>query len=95
MSGATTTSPRPASASWCSACSANVSSGSFETSPRHSRARSESSPAARGESQELDFKRERLRELGRLAKLGETLLTALVAGKTVDPTPILKVYEDS
>lgn len=52
---------------------------------------------ARGprESQELEFKRERLRELGRLAKLGETLLTALVAGKTVDPTPILKVYEDS
>lgn len=43
----------------------------------------------------LEFKRERIRELRRLAKLGETLLTALVAGKTVDPTPFLKVYEDS
>ena len=33
--------------------------------------------------------------VGIVAKLGETLLNALVAGKTVDPTPILKVYEDS
>jgi HTH-type transcriptional regulator, glycine betaine synthesis regulator len=41
------------------------------------------------------FKRERIRELRRLAKLGETLLNALVAGKTVDPTPILKVYDES
>jgi DNA-binding transcriptional regulator GbsR (MarR family) len=40
----------------------------------------------------LAFKRERLGELRRLAKLGETLLTALVAGKTVDPTPFLKMY---
>jgi DNA-binding transcriptional regulator GbsR (MarR family) len=39
-----------------------------------------------------DFKRERVHELQRLSKLGETLLTALVAGKVVDPTPILKVY---
>jgi DNA-binding transcriptional regulator GbsR (MarR family) len=38
------------------------------------------------------FKRDRLGELRRLARLGETLLTALVAGKTVDPTPILKMY---
>ena len=38
------------------------------------------------------FKRERLSELRRLARLGESLLTALVAGKTVDPTPILKMY---
>jgi hypothetical protein len=50
-------------------------------------------PAEQGEkSGSLPFKRERLGELRRLAKLGETLLTALVAGKTVDPTPILKVY---
>jgi HTH-type transcriptional regulator, glycine betaine synthesis regulator len=41
------------------------------------------------------FKRDRIRELRRLSKLGETLLNSLVAGKTVDPTPILKVYEDS
>jgi HTH-type transcriptional regulator, glycine betaine synthesis regulator len=40
----------------------------------------------------LAFKRERLNELRRLSKLGETLLTALVAGKTVDPTPLLKLY---
>lgn len=40
----------------------------------------------------LDFKRERIQELRRLSKLGETLLTALVAGKSIDPTPILKVY---
>lgn len=39
-----------------------------------------------------DFKRGRVQELQRLAKLGETLLTALVAGKIVDPTPFLKVY---
>jgi len=39
-----------------------------------------------------DFKRNRVRELQRLATLGETLLTALVAGKIVDPTPFLKVY---
>jgi DNA-binding transcriptional regulator GbsR (MarR family) len=50
-------------------------------------------PAEQGEkSGSLPFKRERLGELRRLAKLGETLLAALVAGKTVDPTPILKVY---
>jgi len=43
----------------------------------------------------LAFKRERLAELRRLARLGETLLTALVAGKTVDPTPLLKMYGGS
>jgi DNA-binding transcriptional regulator GbsR (MarR family) len=48
-------------------------------------------PADRGQKA-LAFKRERLAELRRLARLGETLLTALVAGKTVDPTPILKMY---
>jgi HTH-type transcriptional regulator, glycine betaine synthesis regulator len=47
-------------------------------------------PNERGEN--LAFKRERLDELQRLSKLGETLLTALVAGKTVDPTPFLKIY---
>jgi DNA-binding transcriptional regulator GbsR (MarR family) len=41
-----------------------------------------------------DFKRQRVHELQRLARLGETLLTALVAGKVVDPTPFLKVYGD-
>ncbi|HEX3774094.1 MAG TPA: hypothetical protein VHV51_06485 [Polyangiaceae bacterium] len=44
------------------------------------------------ESSSPDFKRARVHELQRLAKLGETLLTALVAGKVVDPAPILKVY---
>jgi DNA-binding transcriptional regulator GbsR (MarR family) len=53
-------------------------------------------PHEKGEkSASLAFKRERLGELRRLAKLGETLLTALVAGKTVDPTPILKMYGGS
>jgi HTH-type transcriptional regulator, glycine betaine synthesis regulator len=42
-----------------------------------------------------DFKRDRVHELQRLACLGETLLTALVAGKMVDPTPFLKVYGDT
>jgi DNA-binding transcriptional regulator GbsR (MarR family) len=42
-----------------------------------------------------DFKRDRVHELQRLARLGETLLTALVAGKIVDPTPFLKVYGDT
>ncbi len=57
------------------------------------RALSTGSQAKRGPS--LDFKRERIQELRRLARLGEVLLNALVAGKTVDPTPILKVYEES
>ncbi|HEV8245875.1 MAG TPA: hypothetical protein VGP93_08900 [Polyangiaceae bacterium] len=47
------------------------------------------------ENRALDFKRDRIRELRRLAKLGEALLNALAAGKAVDPTPILKVYEES
>jgi DNA-binding transcriptional regulator GbsR (MarR family) len=42
----------------------------------------------------LAFKRERLNELRRLSKLGETLLTALVA-ETVDPAPLLKLYGGS
>jgi len=41
----------------------------------------------------VDFKRERVHELSRLSKLGETLLTALVAGKAVDPTPFLTRFE--
>jgi len=41
----------------------------------------------------VEFKRARLRELSTLAKLGETLLQALVSGKTIDPTPLLKVAE--
>jgi len=41
----------------------------------------------------MAFKRERLRELRALAKLGEALLTALVSGKTVDPSPLLKMAE--
>jgi DNA-binding transcriptional regulator GbsR (MarR family) len=45
-----------------------------------------------GKSGALAFKRERLAELRRLARLGESLLTALVAGKMVDPTPLLKMY---
>jgi DNA-binding transcriptional regulator GbsR (MarR family) len=50
-------------------------------------------PAERGAKPgALAFKRERLGELRRLARLGETLLTALVAGKTVDPTPLLKLH---
>jgi DNA-binding transcriptional regulator GbsR (MarR family) len=48
-------------------------------------------PGDRGQKA-LAFKRERLTELRRLARLGETLLTSLVAGKTVDPTPFLKMY---
>lgn len=44
-----------------------------------------------GKAGALAFKRERLAELRRLSRLGETLLTSLVAGKTIDPTPILKV----
>ena len=41
------------------------------------------------------FKRDRVHELQRLARLGESLLTALVAGKIIDPTPFLKVYGDT
>jgi HTH-type transcriptional regulator, glycine betaine synthesis regulator len=49
-------------------------------------------PHAKGDASPPDFKRTRVHELQRLSKLGETLLTALVAGKMVDPTPFLKVY---
>jgi DNA-binding transcriptional regulator GbsR (MarR family) len=52
-------------------------------------------PRPSDERNPADFKRERVHELQRLARLGETLLTALVAGKTVDPTPFLKVYGDT
>ena len=38
-------------------------------------------------------KQERLRELQQLAKLGESLLTALVSGRSVDPSPFLRVAE--
>jgi DNA-binding transcriptional regulator GbsR (MarR family) len=49
-------------------------------------------PRHPGTASAPDFKRDRVHELQRLSKLGETLLTALVAGKVVDPTPFLKVY---
>jgi len=39
------------------------------------------------------FKRGKLRELQGLAKLGESLLSALVSGRSIDPTPLLKVAE--
>ena len=51
-------------------------------------------PRPSDDSGPTDFKRDRVHELQRLARLGETLLTALVAGKMVDPTPFLKVYGD-
>lgn len=49
--------------------------------------------ASSTEQADVEFKRSRLRELTALAKLGETLLTALVSGKAVDPSPFLKVAE--
>jgi HTH-type transcriptional regulator, glycine betaine synthesis regulator len=50
-------------------------------------------PAADAGDASVAFKRERLRELQSLATLGETLLRALVSGKAIDPTPLLKVAE--
>jgi DNA-binding transcriptional regulator GbsR (MarR family) len=41
----------------------------------------------------VQFKRTRLRELQGFAKLGESLLSALVSGKSIDPGPLLKVAE--
>jgi hypothetical protein len=78
-------------------------SGDEHRAPRAARGFGEALEAAqRGLPEEpgqraarLSFKRERLAELRRLSKLGETLLTALVAGKTVDPTPLLKMYGGS
>ncbi|HEY2409343.1 MAG TPA: hypothetical protein VGI10_25230 [Polyangiaceae bacterium] len=58
-------------------------------------ANAEASLPKTGPRQSSDFKRERVQELRRLSKLGESLLTALVAGKSIDPTPILKVSGDS
>jgi DNA-binding transcriptional regulator GbsR (MarR family) len=58
-------------------------------------ANAEASLPKNGPRPGIDFKRERIQELRRMSKLGETLLTALVAGKSIDPTPILKVYGDS
>ena len=40
-----------------------------------------------------DFKKERVERLLELSKLGENLLSALVAGQTVDPTPIQRASE--
>jgi len=54
----------------------------------------ETLPRAADSGSSRDFKRDRVHELQRLARLGETLLTALVAVKIVDPTPFLKVYGD-
>ncbi len=48
--------------------------------------------SAAARSAEQAFKRQRLQELRRLTRLGELLLTALVNGRAIDPTPILKVY---
>jgi HTH-type transcriptional regulator, glycine betaine synthesis regulator len=39
------------------------------------------------------FKRERLEQLLKLARIGEQLLSALVAGQTVDPSPLRKLAE--
>jgi DNA-binding transcriptional regulator GbsR (MarR family) len=39
---------------------------------------------------DVAFKRERIQQLFELSKVGEKLLSALVAGEAVDPTPILK-----
>lgn len=49
------------------------------------------SPTVAGSIQ--SFQRARLRELESIAKLGEGLLTALVSGTTIDPTPLLKTVE--
>ena len=42
---------------------------------------------------EVAFKRQRLRELEALAKLGESLLSALVSGRSIDPAPLLRVAD--
>ncbi len=57
------------------------------------RAEARLSSAAQPQAQHVAFKRARLRELRSLAKLGESLLQALVSGKVVDPGPLLKVAE--
>lgn len=49
------------------------------------------SPTASEES--LTFQRKRLRDLEAIAQLGESLLTAMVSGKTIDPSPLLKIAE--
>lgn len=45
------------------------------------------------DAKHLSFKRDRLKELEGLAKLGETLLNALVSGNAVDPGPLLRMAE--
>ncbi len=44
---------------------------------------------------DAQFKRERVQRLRELAKLGEELLSALVAGETIDPRPLLKASSKS
>jgi DNA-binding transcriptional regulator GbsR (MarR family) len=51
------------------------------------------SAAGSDEEARVVFKRGRLQELRGLAKLGEGLLSALVSGRSIDPTPLLKVAE--
>jgi len=55
---------------------------------------SQSSPETTVEASEAAaHKLARLNELTQLARLGESLLTALVSGRPVDPTPFLRVAE--
>lgn len=42
---------------------------------------------------DVAFKRQRLHELQALAKLGESLLSALVSGRSIDPAPLLRVAD--
>jgi HTH-type transcriptional regulator, glycine betaine synthesis regulator len=62
-----------------------------ETLENAERELSERSPESEGAA--VAYKRERLRELQNLTKLGESLLSALVSGRSVDPAPLLKVVE--
>ncbi len=57
--------------------------------------RAEAELPAGGASEPLDlaFKRERLQQLRELSQLGESLLGALVSGKSIDPTPFLRTRE--
>lgn len=52
-------------------------------------------PASGGSAEDQAFKSDRLQQLLKLSLLGEQLLSALVAGQAVDPTPLRDITEPS
>lgn len=68
--------------------SADAAPPSSRRTPSTTRSKTNQNLEAQDLEEELSYKRERLRRLADLAATGETLLEALVAGQTIDPSTI-------